>query len=153
MTLTFESLDLGAAVAAVQAPDYGATAVFIGTVRSNNENLPTVEITYSAYETMALAALERIANEVESAHEARIALAHRLGRVRTGESSVVIAAAAPHRAAAFDASRTVLERLKKEVPIWKLERFSDGSELWREHETLTATSVKDQKTETRAKTS
>ena len=59
-----------------------------------------------------------------------------MGRLEVGETSVVIAVSAPHRAAAYDASRLALERLKAEVPIWKKEHYADGGESWREEEPL-----------------
>jgi molybdopterin synthase catalytic subunit len=65
-----------------------------------------------------------------------VAIVHRLGEVPAGEASVAIAVAAPHRAAAYAASRRALERLKAEAPIWKLERYADGGSRWREEESL-----------------
>src|SRR5436305_12326699 len=86
---------------------------------------------------MALEGLRRIVTDLESAHESlRAAIVHRLGEVPVGEPSVVIAIASPHRAAAYDASRAALERLKAEIPIWKREHYADGGAEWREVEPL-----------------
>ena len=66
----------------------------------------------------------------------RAAIVHRLGEVPVGEASVLIAVASPHRAAAYEASRTALERLKAEIPIWKREHYTEGPAAWREEEPL-----------------
>jgi molybdopterin synthase catalytic subunit len=89
-----------------------------------------VGLTYEAFEPMALAILEQIADEVGSRFGVtRLAAVHRIGEVALGEASVVIVAAAAHREAAFEACRYVIEELKARVPIWKAERFADGS-VW-----------------------
>jgi MoaE-MoaD fusion protein len=130
-------LALADAVASVESPSRGALVVFAGNVRDSYQERAVERLTYDAYRPMALSALRRIAGELsdEGAHLA-VAIHHRLGEVRAGETSVVIAAAAPHRAAAYAASREALERLKREVPIWKREHFADGGTLWREEEAL-----------------
>ena len=85
---------------------------------------------YEAYEEMALATLRQIGAEIEQRFGVRrLAIVHRVGRVAVGEPSVVIAAAAPHRGAAFDACRYAIEELKARAPIWKAEQFADGS-VW-----------------------
>ena len=94
-------------------------------------------ITYDAYRSMASHKLESIATDLEeSFRDLRIRIVHRLGEIPAGEASVAIAVASPHRTAAYDASREALERLKREVPIWKLEHYVDGPAEWREEEPL-----------------
>jgi molybdopterin synthase catalytic subunit len=94
-------------------------------------------LTYAAYRPMAERTLGRIVADLEAAHEdLRAAIVHRLGEVAVGEASVVIAVASPHRDAAWAASRQALERLKREVPIWKREHYADGGAAWREEEPL-----------------
>jgi molybdopterin synthase catalytic subunit len=78
---------------------------------------------------MAERALAAIARDLETEHGATLAIVHRVGLLAPGESAVVIAAAAPHRTPAFRACEEAIERLKKEVPIWKREVFADGS-VW-----------------------
>ena len=96
-------------------------------------------LTYDAYRSMAVEALGRIVREIEDADpEVTVSISYRLGDVPVGQPSVVIAAASPHRDAAYAASRLALERLKREVPIWKLEHYEDGGETWREEESLRA---------------
>jgi molybdopterin synthase catalytic subunit len=133
--------ELRAAVATVAD---GAVAVFVGQTRdSAGTPAPGQEVeaerfadqavtglSYEAFEPMALAVLAQIADEIEARFGVRrVAVVHRLGDVAVGESSVVIAVASPHRAAAFDACRYAIEELKARVPIWKAERFADGS-VW-----------------------
>ncbi|HRC87154.1 MAG TPA: molybdenum cofactor biosynthesis protein MoaE [Thermoanaerobaculia bacterium] len=125
-------------MAAVSSPARGALALFSGTVRNHHRGRPVVAITYTAYPSMAEARLKRIVDELEaSASDLALAVVHRLGRLAPGESSVLIAAASPHREGAFAAARAALERLKAEVPIWKQEHYADGSACWREEERLT----------------
>lgn len=130
-------LDPAALIRAVTGASRGAVVLFVGTVRDHHDGRAVTGIEYSAYPRMAARRLEQIAAEVAGGGEdLRIAVAHRLGALDVGEASVVIAAASPHREEAYRASRVVLERLKAEVPIWKRERYADGSERWREEETL-----------------
>jgi molybdopterin synthase catalytic subunit len=85
---------------------------------------------YEAFDVMALDVLHTIGAEIaERFGVTRLAIIHRVGRVSVGEASVVIAAAAAHRAAAFDAARYAIEELKARVPIWKAEHYADGS-VW-----------------------
>lgn len=125
-------------IASVASPRRGAVVVFLGNVRDSHLERAVERLTYDAYRAMAEAGLETIVDEVsDEASDLAIAIHHRLGVVEAGETSVAIVAAAPHRALAFDASRTVLERLKHEVPIWKREHYADGQAAWREEESLT----------------
>ncbi len=130
-------LDTGRAVAAVSGPGRGAVVVFLGTVRDHHAGRPVEKLTYSAYRPMALEGLRRIVADLEATSPGlRAAIVHRLGEVPVGEASVVIAVGSPHRAAAYEASRTALERLKAEIPIWKREHYGDGEAAWREEEPL-----------------
>jgi molybdopterin synthase catalytic subunit len=132
-------IDPDAVVATVAAPGRGAVLVFLGTVRDSHAGRAVEKLTYSAYRTMALEGLERIVAALEASSPGlRAAIVHRLGEVPVGEASVVIAVASPHRAAAYEASRTALERLKTEIPIWKREHYAEGPAVWREEEVLRA---------------
>lgn len=112
----------------------GAVVVFEGVVRDNTKGRKTRYLEYEAYEEMALTQMRRVADGVaQSFAVSRIAMVHRLGRLEIGEASVAIAAAAPHRRAAFEAALAAIDRLKREVPIWKKEYFADG-EVWVEGE-------------------
>lgn len=124
-------IDAAALIAHVAAHANGATVLFIGTVRDVNDGRPVTGIEYSAYRAMAERELADIAREAESTYaSARVAVEHRLGGLELGDASVVIAASHPHRAAAYDASRYVIEQIKQRVPIWKLERYVDGTRDW-----------------------
>jgi molybdopterin synthase catalytic subunit len=130
-------IDLAALMNEVSPADCGATVLFIGTVRDHHQDRQVERLTYQAYRPMAEAALERIARELEATTEGlSVRIVHRLGDLAVGESSVVITTSAAHRVAAYEASRTALERLKREVPIWKREWYSNGEAAWREEELL-----------------
>lgn len=134
-------IDVESIIRTVSDPASGAVLTFLGTVRDHHRNRPVTKLTYSAYRPMAEARLRTIVEDLEASTEGlRAALVHRLGEVPVGEPSVVIAVASPHRAAAYEASRTALERLKSEVPIWKREHYSDGGASWREEEPLESSS-------------
>ena len=137
--LTEAPLDAGELSAAVGGPERGAVVLFLGTVRDHHRGRAVRAITYSAYPSMAERRLATIAAELEAANpELRVAVVHRLGELGPGEASVAIATASPHRAAAYEANRLLLERLKAEVPIWKREHYADGESVWREEEALAA---------------
>ncbi len=117
-------------VAAVKAPGDGAVVVFDGIVRDHSGERATLYLEYEAYEPMALRTLREIASQMRQQFAVdRVALAHRLGRLEIGESSVLIAVSAAHRAAAFEACRYAIEAVKRSAPIWKKEYFADGA-VW-----------------------
>src|SRR3989454_1944069 len=129
--LTRGPISIDVLVREVGGPERGGTCVFLGTVRDAPGDGGVTGIEYSAYDAMADAEFDRILAEATKRWpESRIALRHRLGLVETEEASIVIAAAAPHRAHAFDACRYVVEEVKKRLPIWKKELRADGSALW-----------------------
>ncbi|HEX2225313.1 MAG TPA: molybdenum cofactor biosynthesis protein MoaE [Thermoanaerobaculia bacterium] len=137
--ITHDPIDAERVTASVAGPERGAVVVFHGTVRNHHQGRPVGRLSYSAYPSMAESRLRQIVADLETASPGlRAAIVHRLGEVPVGEASVVIAVASPHRAAAYEASRTALERLKAEVPIWKQEHYADGETVWREEEPLTA---------------
>lgn len=130
-------IDVDRVAASVAGPSCGAVVLFLGTVRDHHAGRSVDKLTYSSYRSMALDGLRRIVNDLEAgAPGLRAAIVHRLGEVPVGEASVAIAVASPHRAAAYEASRTALERLKAEIPIWKQEHYTDGPPVWREEESL-----------------
>jgi molybdopterin synthase catalytic subunit len=115
----------------VGRPANGAILLFVGVVREMNDGRSVTGIEYSAYESMADAELTSIAREAaERFGTPDIAIEHRLGDLDLEEASVGIAVAHPHRAAAYDASRWIIEELKRRVPIWKRERYVDGTREW-----------------------
>lgn len=122
-------IDTAALDRAVAGPELGAVVTFIGRARSVADDGRTVlELEYEVYEEMAQAVLSAIAEEAEVRFGAVVAVAHRHGRVPIGEAAVAIATAAMHRDAAYGANRHVIEAIKQRLPIWKRERFADGTE-------------------------
>ncbi len=116
----------------------GAALVFEGIVRTQTRGRKTLYLDYEAYEEMALAQMESLAKEALRQFKIRdVALVHRLGRLEIGETSVLIAVASAHRAAAFDACRWLIDTLKRVVPIWKKEYFEDGA-VWADGEPFPA---------------
>src|SRR3954452_25600831 len=114
----------------IQRPEDGAVVIFEGVVRNNTKGRETSHLEYEGYEGMALDRMRRIGHEVvEQFAIGRIGIIHRLGSLQIGEASVVIAVSAPHRKPAFDAALEAINRLKREVPIWKKEYFADGA-VW-----------------------
>jgi len=121
-------LQLEEVVAAVAAPGYGGLVTFTGLVRDSTRGRRVERLEYEAYTEMAERTLAAIGAEVGASHDCRVSVVHRIGVLVPGDAAVVIACAAPHRAPAFRACEEVLERLKREVPIWKREVYSDGAE-------------------------
>ena len=122
-----DPLDPRATSERVQGPGVGATVLFLGTVRDHSEGRSVRGVTYEAYRPMAERELEQVAAGLsDPAAAVSVAISHRVGALAVGELAVVIAAAAPHRAAAFETCRAAIERIKKDVPIWKCESFDDG---------------------------
>jgi MoaE-MoaD fusion protein len=112
----------------------GAVVTFEGTVRNHTKGRSTRYLDYECYEPMALKMMSKIGVEIASEFAVeRVAMVHRLGRLLIGEASVVVIVTAEHRRAAFDAALEGINRLKKLVPIWKKEHFTDG-EVWVEGE-------------------
>ncbi len=123
-------LDTLGCISFVHSEDAGGIDVFIGMVRNATKGKPVLRLEFEAYEPMAIAEMQKIAEQaLEKFGAKRIALHHRTGILDIGEAAVVIAVSAPHRAAAFDACRYCIDTLKETVPIWKKEIFEDG-EVW-----------------------
>jgi MoaE-MoaD fusion protein len=123
-------------VESLKAPEDGALVVFDGFVRDNFKGQKTLYLEYEAYEAMAWAKIRELGAELrEKFSVRRVAIVHRLGRLEIGETSVLIAVASAHRAAAFDACRYGIDTLKRTVPIWKKEFFVGGA-VWAEGEAI-----------------
>ncbi len=130
MFLVNGPIDLNALIDRVRAPGRGAITTFLGVVRDHHGGNEVVGLEYSAYSPMVEAECGQIITEAESQFGAALALEHRIGVLAIGEVSVAIAAAAPHRDAAFQACRYAIEEVKRRVPIWKRETYADGSVAW-----------------------
>src|SRR5688572_21840978 len=113
-------------LAEVAAPANGAAILFVGTVREVNDGRSVTGIDYTAYRHMAERELTSIATEaVERFETTDLVIEHRLGTLEVGEASIVIAAAHPRRARAFDCARYVIEEIKRRLPVWKREHYAD----------------------------
>jgi MoaE-MoaD fusion protein len=129
-----ERIDTAAVVEKIKLGDDGAALVFEGTVRNNTRGRKTIYLDYEAYEAMALQQMEELAVQALDQFKIRdVAIVHRLGRLEIGETSVLIVVASAHRGAAYEASRWLIDTLKRKVPIWKKEYFVDGA-VWADGE-------------------
>jgi molybdopterin converting factor subunit 1 len=129
-----ERIDSEAVVSALKRGEDGAALVFEGTVRNQTRGRRTLYLDYEAYEPMALQQMESLVVQALQQFQIRdVAIVHRLGRLEIGETSVLIAVASAHRAAAFEACRWLIDTLKRTVPIWKKEYFVDGA-VWADGE-------------------
>jgi molybdopterin synthase catalytic subunit len=125
-----QPLDVGGVVQRVTGPDAGGIVTFVGAVRDHSRGREIRHLEYEAYPDMALREMDKIcAAAAERWPGARVAIAHRYGHLAIGDLAVVVVAAAPHRAEAFEACRFAIDTLKETVPIWKKEVASDG-EYW-----------------------
>lgn len=134
VSIVHERIDAHTTVTNLERPEDGALVIFDGMVRNNTRGRRTLYLIYEAYEEMALGQMRALATKAMADFAVRdVAIVHRLGRLEVGESSVLIAVASAHRAAAFDACRWLIDTLKKTVPIWKKEFFEDGA-VWADGE-------------------
>lgn len=129
--LTTEPIDVGMVARRVVLPECGATVTLDGYAREWTKGKRTLYLVYEAYDAMALTEMQRLGVEAHQKFDiAHLGIVHRTGRLEIGETSVVIAASAPHRQAAFQACEWAIKELKRTVPIWKKEVFESGEEEW-----------------------
>lgn len=127
--LTDQAIDVRGLAQAVMRRSDGACVVFEGVVRDHHEGKPVESIFYDAYRPMAEKEITKIVDDIHIRFpQVAVAVMHRLGKLAVGEASIAIACAAPHRGEAFEACRTIIDRFKQSVPIWKKERGPDGEE-------------------------
>lgn len=128
--LTAEALDVGAIARRVVPESCGAIVTLDGFVRRYTKGRETLYLEYEGYEPMALKEMEKLVVAAHAQFEiANVGIVHRLGKLEIGETSVVIAVAAPHRRHAFEACEWLIKELKRTVPIWKKEVYANG-ETW-----------------------
>lgn len=120
-------INVAAVESLVAGPTNGAVCSFVGQVRRHSRGRDVVFLEYEAYVPMAEKTLLRIALEAEERWGCQVAIRHRIGKIEVGETSVVVAVGAPHRAETFDACRYCIDTLKERVPIWKRETCPDGT--------------------------
>ena len=126
-----DPIDTAALLAKVGSDEDGAALLFIGVVRDHAEGRKVTGMRYDVYAEMATEVLREIALEASiPLGTDRIAVAHRFGELKIGDISVGIAVSSPHRAEAYEASRFVIEEIKKRLPVWKKEHYVDGVSEW-----------------------
>jgi len=123
-------LEVDEVLTALGDVESGGLTVFIGRVRNHDHGRDVTGLEYSAHPT-ALDALRRVCASVAEEYDVHgVAAVHRVGRLEIGDIAVVVATTAAHRGDAFSASRALIDTLKSEVPIWKHQRFADGTTEW-----------------------
>ena len=133
-TLSDHPLDVESVSRRVAGEDAGGEVRFVGAVRARSRGRVVRHLEYEAYPAMALAEMERICDAASARWpDTRVAIAHRTGRLEVGDVAVVVVAAAPHRAEAFEACRFAIDSLKQSVPIWKKEVAADGESWVEDH--------------------
>jgi len=126
--ITHGPIDVDGLVRGIASTEAGAICTFLGTARRHSEGREVNLLRYDAYPSMAEKVIEAILAEAIRRFEGvRVTAMHRLGPCPLGEASVAVAAAAPHRDAAFSACRFVIDSIKRDAPIWKQEEFTDGT--------------------------
>ena len=129
--ITTDVIDTQALLARVDDPSCGAVILFLGVVRNHNEGRGVEAMRYDAYDEMAQSMLGEILAEAEERYGVgHLAAVHRVGPVGIGDVSVAIAVSSAHRGDTYEASRYVIEEIKARLPIWKKERFVDGTSEW-----------------------
>lgn len=128
--LTRDPIHIETLVGLVSDPDRGGIATFIGTVRRSHAGHEVVALSYTAYDEMAELECGAIIAEARRRWPVRVALLHRLGDLVVGDTAVVVAVAGAHRSEAFAACQWAIDEVKRRVPIWKRETYSDGTVAW-----------------------
>jgi molybdopterin synthase catalytic subunit len=130
--ITPEPICLDAVARELSLPENGAQIVFSGVVRDHNRGRRVVAVTYDAHATLAEKTFREIGEEARALFGERLSVAiiHRSGKLAVGEASLVIGVGSPHRDAAYEASRWLLEQLKTRSPVWKQEHYADGESEW-----------------------
>ena len=128
--LRAEPLSVDEVLAAVAGPEFGGTAVFIGTVREHDSGREVHDLDYTAHPTAPARLVEVAERAAQTYDDVVVAAVHRTGQLVVGDIAVVVAVAAPHRDHAFEVGRRLIDDLKHEVPIWKHQTFTDGEQEW-----------------------
>jgi molybdopterin synthase catalytic subunit len=126
----------------VRGPDCGATAMFVGTVRRWTGSRETAWLDYECYPEMVEREMQRIAGEAADKFGCvALAFRHRIGQADPGATSIALAVATPHRAAAFAAVEWAVDQVKHRLPIWKRDVGTDGSCIWQATVTTRASAI------------
>ena len=129
--ITTDPIEIQKVFDAVQSDDAGATVLFTGSTRRWTDGKETARLEYECYREMAISEIQKLVDHASSKWALiGCAVAHRVGVVGVGETSIAIAVSSPHRAGAFEAGRWLIDTLKQVVPIWKKENWIDGNSQW-----------------------
>lgn len=129
--ITDSPIDAAAVTERVRSPRAGALCLFLGTVRELTGERRTASLDYEAYPVMARRKLEDLEGEARGRWPVvELAVVHRVGHLALGDVAVAVAVSCPHRDAAFEACRWLMDTIKQVVPIWKKEVWADGTEEW-----------------------
>ena len=129
--ITEDSIDITESLSMIDDPQTGAQAIFLGTVRNEYNGRQSLGLYYDAYPAMAQDHIKKIGEALKKEFEiSHVVIIHRIGELPVGAASVLVAISAPHRDAAFAAARAGIDRVKREVPIWKKEHWVDGISQW-----------------------
>ena len=122
----------GGSGAAIALASHGAVASFLGVVRDHSKGMVVAGLRYECYRPMAEKVLAQLIAETAERFDPALAaaVAHGTGEMVPGQAALSIHVASAHRAAAFDACRHLIERIKHDLPVWKLERYADGTQAW-----------------------
>jgi molybdopterin synthase catalytic subunit len=128
--ITEKEISIKEILDSIRDNDVGATVLFIGTVRNFSEVDTVVNMYYESYTKMAEERIQIIIDDAKQKWNINCRLLHRIGDLEVGDVSVVVAVSSSHRHDAFDACQYLIERIKREAPIWKKERLIGGGERW-----------------------
>lgn len=130
VAISDEPLSVDSVLASLEDPTAGGLVLFVGRVRDHDRGQGVTGLSYSAHPS-ALERLQDVCDRVAGEYDVTgVAAVHRVGDLDIGDLAVVVATTAGHRGSSFEASRALIDTLKAEVPIWKHQRFSDGSDEW-----------------------
>ena len=128
-----EKIEVNKADEFISSSKFGASLIFKGTVRENNDNKKVTGITYDSHDAMVIKSFKEIYNEVDQKLKIKdkaVYIEHVKGYLGLGEISIIIAVACPHRAEAYILSRYIIEEIKKRSPIWKKEHYENEESEW-----------------------
>ena len=128
-----EKIEVNKAEEFISSSKFGASLIFKGTVRDNNENKKVTGITYDSHDQLVIKSFKEIYNEADkklNIKDKSVFIEHVKGYVELGEISIIIAVACPHRAETYILSRYIIEEIKKRSPIWKKEHYENEESEW-----------------------
>lgn len=132
LRISYAPLDLNEVYQLTDNPANGAIVLMSGTVRNKTNDTEVTYLEYQAYEPMAIKIFQQISDDIFAQWQQtnQVVIHHRIGKLKIGEISVLVAVGCPHRGEAFSACRYAIDTLKHNAPIWKKEHFVNGASSW-----------------------